>query len=338
VSGWTAWRFADPWLFALIPCLTLVVFASLLGRRQERIRLSSVSLARAAGGGRHVAFRWVPLALRLAALFLLIVALARPQGGAVSRDVLSEGVDIMLIADTSGSMEAMDFTLGGERATRLDVAKKVIRDFVDGRVNDRIGLVVFGEEAVIQCPTTIDYTVLHGTLDAVRLKMAGDGTAIGSAIGTAVSSLKELPGRARIAILLTDGKNTTGVADPVQAARAAATYGIKVYTVGVGTEGEAPFLVRDLFGGTSFHYQKVEMDEATLEAIAEATGARYFRADSSESLREIFSIIDAMEKTEVEVKEWVDYQELFRPALFLALLLLIVELALRTTWLRTLPG
>lgn len=338
MTGWTAWRFAEPWYFALIPLLALVTWASLIGRRQERIRFPSVELARAVRGGRNAAWRWIPSGLRICALFLLIVALARPQGGAISREVLSEGVDIMVVADTSGSMEAMDFTLGGRRATRLDVSKKVIRDFIDGRVNDRIGLVVFGEEAIIQCPTTIDYTVLHGTLGAVRLKMVGDGTAIGSAIGVAVSSLKELPGRARIAILLTDGKNNTGVLDPVQAARAAATYGIKVYTIGVGTQGEAPFAVPDLFGGTSFQYQKVEMDEETLKAIAEATGARYFRADSSEALQEIFRIIDDLEKTKVEVKEWVDYQELFRPALFLALLLLVAELALRATWLRTLPG
>ena len=338
MTVWTAWRFAEPWFFALIPLLTLVTYAALLGRRQERIRFPSIALARKARGGRHSAFRWVPPALRLAALFLLIVALARPQGGAVSREVLSEGVDIMLIADTSGSMEAMDFTIGGRRVTRLEAAKSVIRDFISGRANDRIGLVVFGEEAIIQCPTTVDYTVLHATLDAVRLKMAGDGTAIGTAIGVSVDSLKELPGRARIAILLTDGKNKTGVLEPVQAARMAATYGIKVYTIGVGSQGQAPFAMRDAFGGISYQYQQVEMDEATLEAVADATGARYFRADSSETLKEIFRIIDEMEKTKVEVKEWVDYQELFRAPLFFALLLLVIELALRSTILRTLSG
>lgn len=337
MSGWTAWRFADPLWFALIPLLAVVVYAGLVGRRQERIRVPAVELAREARGGRGRAFRLVPLGLRLAALFCVIVALARPQGGNVSRDVLSEGVDIMLLADTSGSMEAMDFTLGGKRVTRLDVAKKVIRDFVAGRANDRIGLVVFGEEAVIQCPTTLDYGVLVNTLDAVRLKMAGDGTAIGSAIGTATNALKTMPGKSRIMILLTDGKNTTGLLDPLQAARAAATYGIRVYTVGVGTEGEAPFPSQGLFG-QQFVYQKVEMDEEALEGIARATGARYFRADSSESLQEIFTLIDQLEKTEVEVKEWVDYSELFRSALLAALLLLVAELVLRSTWLRTLPG
>ncbi len=338
MSGWTAWRFAEPWFFALIPLITLVTCAALLGRRQERIRFPSVALARAARGGRHAAFRWVPPGLRLAALFLVIVALARPQGGAVSREIQSEGVDIMLVADTSGSMEGLDLFLDGRRVTRLTVAKKRISEFIDGRVNDRIGLVIFGEEAFIQCPTTVDYTVLHNTLDAVRVKMAGDGTAIGTALGVAVDSVKELPGDSRIIVLLTDGKNTTGLLDPVQAARAAATYGIKVYTIGVGTDGDVPMLLPDGWGGQSIQYVQADMDEPTLKAIADATGGRYFRADSSESLAEIFGIIDGMEKTRVEVKEWVDYQELFRAPLFLALLLLVLELALRTTVLRTLPG
>jgi len=334
----TAWRFADPVYFGLIPCLALVVFVALVGRRQERLRFSDVGLAASAQGGRGQLFRLIPLALRVAVLFLVIVAMARPQGGSTGQDVLSEGVDIMLVADTSGSMEAMDFTLGGQRATRLDVSKKVIREFVAGRVNDRIGLVVFGEEAFVQCPTTLDYGILDNTLDAVKLKMAGDGTAIGSALGTAVRSLQGMPGATKIVVLLTDGKNTTGILDPMQAARAAATYGIKVYTIGVGTEGEAPFLTRGLFGGKQFVYQKVEMDEETLKSIARATGARYFRADSSESLQQIFQLIDDLEKTKVEVREWVNYEELFRGALVPALLLLMTELVLRATWLRTLPG
>jgi len=332
----TAWRFADPAALLLVGLLAVVAFAAFGGWRQERLRFSSIDLVRAARGGRHRSFRFIPVLLRVAAVFFLVIAIARPQGGTVSREVTSEGVDIVLVADTSGSMEAMDFTLGGERATRLDVAKKVIREFIAGRANDRIGLVVFGEEAFVQCPTTIDYGVLTQTLSAVKMKMAGDGTAIGSAIGTAVQSLKDLPGRAKIIILLTDGKNTTGILDPLQAARAAATYGIKIYTVGVGTDGEAPFMVQGLFG-KRMSYHRVEMDEAALTAIAEATGARYFRADSTESLLEIYKVIDEMEKTEVEIKEWTDYQELFPIALWPALFFLIFELLLRATWLRTLP-
>ena len=332
----SSWRFADPLALSLVVLLAVVAYAAFGGMRQERLRFSSIDLVRSARGGRHRLFRFVPSVLRVLSLFLIVLAIARPQGGTVSREVVSEGVDIVLAADTSGSMEAMDFTLGGERATRLDVAKKVIRDFIAGRANDRIGLVVFGEEAFVQCPTTIDYGVLGQTLTAVKLKMAGDGTAIGSAIGTAIQSLKDLPGRSKIIILLTDGKNTTGILDPLQAARAAATYGIKIYTVGVGTDGEAPFMVDGIFG-KRMSYHRVEMDEPTLTANAEATGARYFRAKDTESLKEIYRVIDEMEKTEVEIKEWTDYQELFGAALWPALLLLILELLLRTTWLRTLP-
>ncbi len=338
MSDWTAWRFASPLFFALAVALAPVVYAGLLGSGQSRVRISAISLVRSVSGGRHRLFRLVPLALRVAALFFLIVSLARPQGGNVSREVTSEGTDIMLVADTSGSMEAMDFSLGGERATRLDVSKKVIRDFISGRANDRIGLLVFGEEAFVQCPNTIDYGVLTNSLNAVKLKMAGDGTAIGSAIGVGVQRLKELPGHSRIMILLTDGENTTGILDPLQAARAAATYGIKIYTIGVGTQGEAPFLVPGLLGmGKRFHYQKVNLDEDSLKAIAEATGARYFRATSTEKLEEIYRLIDELEKTEVKVREFTDYHELYTVALWPALLLLLLEQLLKATWLRSLP-
>jgi len=334
--GWDAHRFASPWMFGLVVVLAPVVWAALRGAGQRRLRFSDVGLLAEATGGRSSVFRLVPLALRVAGLFLLIVALARPQGGSVTRDVQSEGVDIALVADTSGSMEAMDFTLGEERVTRLQVAKKVIRDFVEGRINDRIGLVVFGEEAIIQCPTTIDYGVLIGTLDAVEIGMAGDGTAIGSAIGEATSRLKDLPGKSKILILLTDGQNTTGLLDPVQAARAAASFGIRIYAIGVGTEGKAPFLVRTPFG-KQMVYQEVELDEPMLKAAAQATGGRYWRADSSDKLAEIYEIIDELEKTKVQVKEFTDYHELFPFVLWPALLLLLLDAVLRATWLRTLP-
>ena len=338
MSSWTAWRFASPLFFVLVVALAPIVYATLLGSSQSRVRFSAISLVRSTKGGRHHLFRLLPLVLRILALFFLIIALARPQGGNVSREVTSLGTDIMLVADTSGSMEAMDFTLGGKRATRLDVAKKVIREFIAGRVNDRIGLLVFGEEAFVQCPNTIDYGVLTNTLDAVKLKMAGDGTAIGSAIGVGVQRLKELPGHSRIMILLTDGENTTGILEPLQAARAAATYGIKIYTIGVGTKGEAPFLVPGLLGmGKRFHYQKVNLDEDSLREIAKATGARYFRATSTEKLQEIYALIDALEKTEVKMREFTDYHELYALALWPALLLLLIEQLLRATWLRSLP-
>lgn len=333
----SVWRFAQGWMLVAVVLLGPVAWAGLRGLGQGKVRFSDVSLVRAAGGGRHASFRVIPLILRLAALFLLIVALARPQGGSVSRDITSDGVDILLAADASGSMRAVDLFIGEERFPRLDVAKAVIRDFIEGRDGDRIGLVVFGDEAIIQCPTTVDYSVLAQTLDAVKIGMAGQSTAIGSAIGTATMSLKELPGDSKVIILLTDGKNETGLLDPVQAARAAATYGIRIYTIGVGTQGEAPIPVRGLLGGTSYRYVPVELDEPTLQAIAKATGGRYYRADSTETLQKIFQIIDELETTEVEAKEFTDYTELYSAALWPALLLLLLELVLRATWLRTLP-
>ncbi len=332
MSGWNAWRFANPALLGLVVLLAPVVYSALLGRGQGRLRFSSLDLIREAQGGRPALLRLLPLLLRVVAMFLLVVAVARPQGGVVQREVLSEGVDIALVIDTSESMRAMDFNLGTKPATRLQVVKKVVNDFIGRRVNDRIGLVVFGEEALIQCPHTTDYGVLRQTLAAVKRGMAGGNTAIGNALTTAVTSLKELPGSSRIVILLTDGENTTGVIDPLQAARAAATYGIKVYTIGVGSTGRARF--QTPFG---IEYQEVRLDEETLESIAESTGGKYFRATDTEGLERIYALIDDLEKTKVEVKEYTEYEELYPMLLWPALFLLALDVLLRTTWLRTLP-
>lgn len=326
MSGWNAWRFADPALLALVGLLAVVVWAGLAGRGQSRVRFSSLALVRAARGGRPEALRLLPLVARVVAVFLLVVAAARPQGGTVQRQVTSEGVDISLVLDTSGSMEELDFQLGRRAATRLDVVKRVVNDFIDRRENDRIGLVAFGEEALIQCPHTTDYAALKLTLDAVHLRMAGDGTAIGNALGMATRTLKDLPGRSRIVVLLTDGANTTGVLDPVAAARAAAAYGIKVYTIGVGSIPKSPRLQR---------FQP--LDEETLRSVAEATGGRYFRATDTEGLQKVYELIDQLEKTEVEVREYTDYHELYRILLLPAVLLLLLDVLLRATWLRTLP-
>ncbi len=332
MSAWNVWRFADPGFFALVILLAPVVYASLVGRGQDRLRFSSLALVKAARGGRPSVLRTIPLVLRVAAMFLLVVAAARPQGGSMQQDVTSEGVDIALVIDTSESMRAMDFNLGRDPATRLQVVKKVVHDFIDRRVNDRIGLVVFGEEAFIQCPHTTDYSVLKQTLESVRRGMAGGNTAIGNALGVAVRSLKELPGDSRIVVLLTDGENTTGILDPMKAARAAATYNIKVYTIGVGSTGQARFQTP-----LGIEYQEVSLDEDTLKGIAEATGGRYFRATDTEGLERIYALIDDLEKTKVEVREYTEYEELFPFLLLPALLLLVLDVLLRATWLRTLP-
>lgn len=336
MTAWSHWRFADPALLLGVVLLVPVVYAGLRGVADARLRFPSLQAAARFSGGRPTLLRHLPLVLRAVALFLMVLALARPQGGNVQRVVTSPGVDILMVIDTSGSMQAMDFTLGDERATRLDVARQVMREFVDGREQDRIGLVAFGEEAFLQCPTTVDYGVLSASLGALELRMAGDGTAIGNGIGTAIEGLRELPGRSKVIVLLTDGENTTGVLDPEQAARAAATYGIKIHTIGIGTEGKAPFLADGPFG-QHLVYQEVHLDEALLRTLAEVTGGRYFRADSTDKMREIWRIIDEMEKVEVDVREFTDFHELAPFFLLPALIVLFLDFVLRATWLRTIP-
>ncbi|MCK6529177.1 VWA domain-containing protein [Myxococcota bacterium] len=330
------WRFEDPLallaLLALIPLLVRV----LRGTGSGRVRYSAVSLLRQVGRRPGWFARHGLTALRFAALALLVVAWARPQGGTKQEEVISEGVDIQLVVDTSGSMKALDFQVGGESVTRLDVSKNVVRDFIERRVNDRIGLVVFGLDAITQCPLTIDYGILLTLLDDLRIGMVGDGTAIGTALGTAVQRLKDAKSKSRIVVLLTDGRNNAGAIEPEQAARIARTYGVKVYTIGVGTRGKAPFLVDGLLG-RRIVYQDADLDEETLARIAEVTGGRFFRATDTQSLLEIYRTIDQMEKTEIKTREFTRYEELYPTPLALGLLLLLAEFGLANTRFRRIP-
>jgi Ca-activated chloride channel family protein len=279
---------------------------------------------------------YVLVLLRCLALVLLIIALARPQSGTKASEVLTEGIDIMLCLDTSGSMQALDFKWKNERHNRLEVVKKVVSDFIKGRTNDRIGMVVFGEEAFTQCPLTLDYGVLLNFLDQVEIGMAGDSTAVGSALGACVNRLKERKSKSKVIILLTDGRNNAGSINPQTAAEIAKTFDIKVYTVGVGTEGEVPFLVDTIFG-KKYMYQRVELDEETLKEIAAITGGSYFKATNTEALEEIYKKIDKLEKTKVEVKEYMEYEELFGWFLLAGLLCILFEVILRNTRFRKIP-
>jgi len=267
---------------------------------------------------------------------MLIIALARPQSGTKASEVLTEGIDIMLCLDTSGSMQALDFKWKNERHNRLEVVKKVVSDFIKGRTNDRIGMVVFGEEAFTQCPLTLDYGVLLNFLEQVEIGMAGDSTAVGSALATCVNRLKERKSKSKVIILLTDGRNNAGSINPQTAAEIAKTFDIKVYTVGVGTEGEVPFLVDTIFG-KKYMYQRVDLDEETLKEIAAITGGSYFKATNTETLEEIYKKIDQLEKTKVEVKEYMEYEELFGWFLLAGLLCILLEVILRNTRFRKIP-
>jgi Ca-activated chloride channel family protein len=277
--------------------------------------------------------------LRLATVALLLLAMARPQTGRKLTSVSTAGVDIVLAIDASGSMQALDLDADrpiARRRNRLEVAKEVVERFVEKRENDQIGLVVFGEEAFTQCPLTLDHGIVATFLDRVEIGVAGDATAIGSAIGTAVKRLKESAAKSKVIVLLTDGRSNAGSISPRKAAEVAKTFGVKIYTVGAGTRGQAPFLVQTLFGPQVVH-QDVEIDEATLREIAAATGGEYFRAEDTGALAAIYDRIDALEKSEITMKSYMEYDEQFRWFVLPAVALLLVEVVLLGTRFRKLP-
>jgi Ca-activated chloride channel family protein len=268
----------------------------------------------------------VPTALGMAGQALVVLARARPQVSHREVVVESDGLDIVLSVDTSGSMKAEDFSRGLTPVNRLQVAKGVIASFIEGRPHDRIGLVVFGEEGFTQVPLTLDHATLLDMLDQVEIGMAGpQGTAIGTGLAVAARRLKELESKSRLVILLTDGRNNAGRVSPMEAAQAAAALGIKVYTIGVGAERGI-----GLFQGDG-------LDEEGLTRIAEATGGRYFRATDSDSLRRIYETIDELEPSPAEVSEIVDEVELFRTFLVPGLAALGLQLLLSQTLLRRGP-
>jgi Ca-activated chloride channel family protein len=331
-----SFRFEDPWAMALALVLVPLVALSLRRGRTASLQYPPLGFLRGITGP-ATRLRHAPLAIRCAVLLLIILALARPQLGNRKTEILSEGVDIALAIDTSGTMKALDFEVDGKRATRLTAVKEVVKDFIEGRGADRVGMVVFGTHAFLQCPLTLDHDVLLEFLDKADVGMAGEFTAIGSAIALSASRLKDTPGKDKVIILLTDGINNRGQISPELAADIAKKLGIKVYTIGVGSKKEkAPFYVQTILGG-SLRYENVPLDEGTLKKIAEKTGARYFRATDTEGLEKIYSEIDEMEKTEVKMKEYTDYFELYPWLVFPALALAAFEFTLRNTWLRMIP-
>ncbi|MCK4303491.1 MAG: VWA domain-containing protein [Candidatus Eisenbacteria sp.] len=325
---------ARPWLILLALLIPVAVFL----RTWLRWRIEGgVGLATPPGivlprSPRVIALRALPL-LRALALMLLVLALAGPRLGRTKVKSYSEGIDIVLALDISGSMRALDFPPGN----RLDAAKEVARKFIEGRVGDRIGLVVFASNSYTQCPLTTDHGVLLRLLDEIEIGDIKDGTAVGMAIGNALNRLKGVPGKSRVAILLTDGMNNTGVLDPLTAAGLARSLGVRIYTIGAGTKGKAPYPVEHPLFGRRVEYVEVDLDEDTLQAIADTTGGLYFRATDSASLARIYQRIDALEKIKVETEEFVEYRDLGALLLWPALGLVLLEIALATTWLRRSP-
>jgi Ca-activated chloride channel family protein len=279
----------------------------------------------------RVYFRHVPFMLRMLVFALLIVVLARPQSTNHWQNETVEGIDIMLALDISGSMLAGDFT-----PNRIEASKDVASEFVSGRPNDRIGIVLFGGESFTQCPLTTDHAVLINFLHEVNVGIIEDqSTAIGLGLANAVKRLKDSGAKSRVVILVTDGVNNAGSVDPLTAAEIARTFGIRVYTIGVGTIGTAPYPVKDLFGNIYFQPMKVEIDEAMLKQISTMTNGAYFRATNNQKLKDIYKEIDQLEKSKTAVKQYSHKYEEYRIFAFAALLLLLLEILIRITVLRS---
>lgn len=318
-------RFANPLFLVVLLPLVLVVFWD-FRRRWSRARLGfSYGELFPRRGWRARVSSWLPAVFAVVGL-LLILALARPQTGASRVEIKSEGIDIMLALDISGSMRAEDF----KPNNRLHVAKDVAKKFVAGRSGDRVGLVVFAGGAYTQCPLTMDYGILQSLLDAVDFGQVPDGTAIGMALATSINRLREAEGESRVVILLTDGQNNSGQVDPLTAAEAARALGVRVYTIGAGTDGPARVPVDDMFGR---RYVTIEakLDEVSLKEIARITGGRYFRATSPEALAAIYEEIDQMEKTEAKTVEYVQYNEKGPLLALIAALVLVGGMAISET-------
>lgn len=328
-------RLAHPELLILL-VFVLAWLAWRLTRKPVGITYSMAGVLAGLSKSSHRLVGQIPLILKTGCFVLLVLATARPQLYNVSRDINSPGVDIILCLDTSGSMQALDFTIDNEPVSRLTAVKKVVADFIEKRDMDRIGLVVFGTQAFTQSPLTLDKGLLMDLVKRMEIGMVGDQTAIGDAIAVGGKRLKDLKAESKILILLTDGRQTIEGLKPADAADALQALGIKIYTIGVGGIEPAPFPVQTPFG-TKIIRQKVDLDENTLIKVADIGKGQYFRAADTDRLQEIYAIIDEQEKTEIEVKEFFHFKELYPFFLIPAIFLLLAEIIIRTTLLRTIP-
>ncbi len=329
--------FAHPWWLLL---LLLLPVAGIVRRRRARdpaFLYSSIQLVHGVASLRQSYAGIILRRMRWLALAFLIVALARPRIGEGQVTIKASGIDIVVAVDFSMSMAAEDFEIGGRRANRVTAAKDVLRRFIDGRANDRIGIVAFAGNAYVAAPLTLDHSFLLQRLEQLRLGLIEDGTAIGSGIAAGLNRLRELPSKSRIIILMTDGQNNAGKVPPMTAAEAAEALKVKIYTIGVGTRGVAPYPQTDVFGQTRYVPMEVNIDEELLGRIAERTGGKYFRAVSTETLRSIYDEIDQLERSEAEVRKFQRYDEVFGWFAVPGLILLLLELVLGHTVWRKLP-
>jgi Ca-activated chloride channel homolog len=330
-------RFLQPewfWLFALLPVVLLW-----RGRRGPvaAIEYSDVSLAREISRRGRSRIGWLLWMLPILAAGLIIVGLARPQRSHGRTLITANGIDIVLGLDVSGSMQALDFLVDRQRVNRIEVVKSVVSKFIDERPDDRIGIIAFAGSPYLVSPITLDHDWLQQNLGRVTVGNADDGTAIGSALAASVNRLRLTQAKSKVVVLLTDGVNNTGKISPLAAAEAAKALGIKVYTIGVGVRGEAPIPVQDAAGNRRLVMAKVDVDEKTLQAIAEQTGGKFYRATDTDSLRQIYEQINRLEKTAQTVQKFEHTEELYPYAVIPALAILGLSLLLQQTRLRRLP-
>jgi len=326
-------EFANPgWLYLLMLIPALVVFEyQYIRKKRALIPLPDIASFKPSVASWRVRMVWLPKLLKYAALCLIIVGLARPRSSSSGSNVTTEGISIVMALDVSGSMLAEDL-----RPNRLEAAKKVASEFITARNNDLVGLVIFGGESFTQCPLTSDQSVMLNMMDGIRSGILSDGTAIGEGLATAVARIKDSPSKSKVIILLTDGENNSGSVAPETAGEIAQAFGIRVYTIGVGRNGKAPFPFKTPFG---IQYQSVDVriDEPVLKKISQLTDGKYFRATDNKKLASIYEEIDKLEKTKIEVTEFRKYTEEFTPFVLWALLCIVAETLLSLTVFRKLP-
>lgn len=326
------YTFAHPhyfWLLLLLPLMAYWVYY----KRNSYFPTFNIpqqgGVLTQSSGWKVKLLQWLP-ALKILAFIFLVTALARPQSALSEKEISTQGIDIVFSLDISGSMLARDF-----EPDRLEAAKKVAMNFIKGRPNDRIGLVVFSGESFTQCPITIDHQVLMNLFKDIHSGMIEDGTAIGMGLATAVARLKESKSKSKVIILMTDGINNTGYIDPHTAIQIAKSFGIRVYTIGVGKNGVAPYPVTDQNGKTFYQNFPVQIDEALLKTIAKETGGNYYRATGNTSLKSIYSTIDKLEKSKIKISNYHRKSEHFHLFAFCAVLCLLAEFILSKTYLKT---
>lgn len=338
-------HFASPYFLLLLFFIPFfverkgVTFAdSLLIRIAPRLNFSTpVNLEELQPSARAKFRKFILNFLRVVIFASLVIALARPQLGSAWTDDTASGRDIMLVLDVSNSMRALDFVSNGQRIDRMTVLKNVVRDFITKRKGDRIGIVVFGSQAYTQCPLTLDQRALKEYLNLIQTGIAGGETAIGDGIGIALKGLKEIKGDSKVMVLVSDGESNAGLLNPIRSAEIAKELGIKIYTIGIGSSGQVPFPVENMFGRTILTQQTLPVDEKTLKEIADITGGKYFFAQNTEALVKVYDEIDKLEAREEEIKVHITYEDIFMKFIYLAVFITIFYELLVATVFRVVP-